>query len=123
LEGELREESKDGVEAELAFEILLRTLSLGVNVDDTVSSSLTESLSPRSRGTEEEELPDTVLAMESFFLWFATGVIRLRNLDSLLLLPPVGGGSTWQESSCASLSSMMRIESNHFENFESRSIV
>ena len=42
------------------FEILLRTLSLGVNVDDTVSSSLTESLSPpRSRGTEEEELPDT----------------------------------------------------------------
>ena len=41
------------------FEILLRTLSLGVNVDDTVSSSLTESLSPRSRGTDEEELPDT----------------------------------------------------------------
>ena len=41
------------------FEILLRTLSLGVNVEDTVSSSLTESLSPRSRGTEEEELPDT----------------------------------------------------------------
>ena len=88
------------------LEILLRTLSLGVNVDDTVSSSLTESLSPRSRGTEEEELPDTckisasekcflyillvsqrtykskltVLAMESFFLWFATGVMRLRNL-------------------------------------------
>ena len=41
------------------FEILLRTLSFGVNVEDTVSSSLTESLSPRSKGTEEEELPDT----------------------------------------------------------------
>ena len=50
------------------FEILLRTLSLGVNVDDTVSSSLTESLSPRSRGTEEEELPDTckILASEKY---------------------------------------------------------
>ena len=50
------------------FEILLRTLSLGVNVDDTVSSSLTESLSPRSRGTEEEELPETWKATE-FHFW------------------------------------------------------
>ena len=42
------------------FDILLRTLSFGVNVEETVSSSLTESLSPpRSRGTEEEELPET----------------------------------------------------------------
>ena len=62
------------------FEILLRTLSLGVNVDDTVSSSLTESLSPRSRGTEEEELPDTckILASEkalSTFDLFHNGFI------------------------------------------------
>ena len=52
------------------FEILLRTLSFGVNVEDTVSSSLTESLSPRSRGTEEEELPDTwKIFMLHFFLF------------------------------------------------------
>ena len=51
------------------FEILLRTLSFGVNVEDTVSSSLTESLSPRSKGTDEEELPDTwkIFFKEFFF--------------------------------------------------------
>ena len=50
------------------FEIRLLTLSLGVNVDDTVSSSLTESLSPRSRGAEEEELPETWEAT-AFHFW------------------------------------------------------
>ena len=62
------------------MDTLLLTLSLGVKLEETVSSSRTESVSVRSRATEEEELPETVLAMESFFLWLATGVIRRRNL-------------------------------------------
>ena len=77
------------------FEILLRTLSLGVKVEDTVSSSLTESLSPRSRGTEEEELPDTwkifVLEFFSYLTYFTmfSYMLQTHRASNGVILPMV----------------------------------
>ena len=83
------------MEAELALDTLDRTLSFSdavIFMSVEMSSSLTEPSVSQSMGVEEFELPDTVLAMESFFRWFMIGVILRRNRDSLLTLEdPVPG--------------------------------
>lgn len=98
--GLLRLVSRDGVEQpELADEILDLTLSLREE-EATVLRSSSSRGSPAAaasppRGTLELELPDTVLAMESFFRWWPpNGVIRRRKRDSFepLLLGAVGVG-------------------------------
>ena len=79
------------------FEILLRTLSLGVNVDETVSSSLTESLSPpRSRATEEEELPDTW--KKEIFIEFFIFVQTHRASNGVVLSVVCDWGDSSSES-------------------------
>lgn len=119
--------SREGVEhPELAEDILDLTLSLSEEAVVLRSSSSRVEPSPSPpMGALELELPDTVLAMESFFLWWPSGVIRRRKRDSLEALPEAGvglRGSTWQESSNDSRSSMMRTDSNHLEKPGSRSI-
>ena len=83
------------MEAELALDTLDRTLSFSdavIFMSVEMSSSLTEPSVSQSMGVEEFELPDTVLAMESFFRWLMIGVILRRNRDSLLTLEdPVPG--------------------------------
>ena len=83
------------MEAELALDTLDRTLSFNdavIFMSVEMSSSLTEPSVSQSMGVEEFELPDTVLAMESFFRWLMIGVILRRNRDSLLTLEdPVPG--------------------------------
>ena len=80
--------SREGIDAELALDTRDLTLSLSeavIFMSVEISSSRTEPSVSQSIGVEDDELPETVLAMESFFLWFMIGVILLRNLDSLLL--------------------------------------
>lgn len=77
--------SRDGVEqAELAEET--RDLTLSFKDADILrsSSSFRDPSVSHSIGVLELELPETVLAIESFFLWCPSGVILRRNLDSLL---------------------------------------
>ena len=62
--------SRDGVDRELALDT--RDLMLSLRPGDSrapsgTSSSFTDPSVSHSIGVEEEELPDTVLAMESFF--------------------------------------------------------
>ena len=59
------------------------------------------------------------------YLWLAVGVIRRLKRDSLPALAAALAagplmGSIWQDTSKASLSSMMRTDSNHLENLASR---
>ena len=86
--------SRDGVDMELPLE--RRDLMLSLRQLDTesfpsgTSSSLTDPSVSHSIGVDEELLPDTVLAIESFFRWLMIGVILLLNLDSLLTLALLG---------------------------------
>ena len=115
--------SREGVEhAELADDTRERRLSFSDGVNLRSSYSRSDPSVSHSIGVLELELPDTVLAIESFLRWWPSGVIRRRKRDSLL--PPLVrlSGSIRQESSKASSSSMMGTDSNHLLKRASRSI-
>jgi hypothetical protein len=91
--------SKDGVEhPELAEDTRDRRLSLRLvapppTMSTPSSSSRSDPSVSHNIGVLEFELPDTVLAIESFLRWFDSGVIRRLNRGSFelllaLLLPP-----------------------------------
>ena len=63
--------SREGMEAELALDTRDLTLSLRdvvIFISVEMSSSRTEPSVSHSIGVDEDELPETVLAIESFFL-------------------------------------------------------
>ena len=63
--------SREGMEAELALDTRDLTLSLSdvvIFMSVEISSSRTDPSVSHNIGVEDDELPDTVLAIESFFL-------------------------------------------------------
>ena len=82
-------ESSEGVERELPLDSRDRIESFREteSFPSGTSSSLRDPSTDVSNiGVEDELLPDTVLAMESFLRWLMIGVILLLNLDSFLSL-------------------------------------